>query len=145
VQQHPLFIRSSALLKEARELEAEGLRYGALQRLLEARLRISRLPGKAAPMDGALIQPRVRAAQAEFAASKSDHTLLGLYLETALFEGRAGPGATVAPGAPNGHETARAVLEDVLPLYRAALGPAAPPPPARLAEATVTLIRWPFT
>ena len=47
--------------------------------------------------------------------------------------------------AAKGGEVASAILEDVVPLYVAALGPVPQRPPAPMPEATVTLVRWPYT
>jgi hypothetical protein len=139
IDDHPVFIRVNALLKQARELDEAGLRYGALYRLLEARQRFSRLIAA-----GRAIDPAAATAKGEEFATRLDRSgvdpTLGLvYLENAL--------AAAADPNPDlkGGESARAILEDVLPLYFAALGPApalaATPPP----EVTVTLLRWPYT
>ena len=140
IDNHPTFIRISALLKEAEELAAQGARFGALQRLLDARTRISRLlhPGRSLTAEEAA--ERGRRFAARLAASPADTSLEQLLLELALFS--ASDEETRAAG---GGETAAAIFDDVLPLVPRLLGPAPPPPPERKAEATVTLVRWPYT
>ena len=139
IDNHPLFIRISALLKEADELSAAGARYGALLRLLDARARLGRLlhPGRAISADEAARRGAAFAARLE--ESPRDTSLQRLFLETALFS------AADPDPAKGGGEIAAAVFEDVLPYFPVALGPAPPRPPERLVEATVTLVRWPYT
>lgn len=139
IDRHPAFIRASALLKQARELDAAGLRHGALYRLLEARLRVSLLTRSGDGTDPELAGQRARARLAELDAAPGDRSLERLFVESAL-----GAAADPAPEA-RGAETARAILEEVLPLHAAATGPAPPAPAQRPAEVTVTLVRWPYT
>lgn len=139
IERHAVFIRISALLKEADELGAAGARYGAVLRLLDAKARVARLlhPGRTMSRD----QAAARAAtyEALLGSSPLDTTLQRLFLETALFSA-----ANPDPAA-GGGEIAAAIFEDVLPYFPVVLGPPPPEPPQRLAEATVTLVRWPYT
>lgn len=139
VDSHTVFIRVSALLKEAEELAAAGARYGALFRLLDARARLSRLthPGRAISSEEA--ERRAKPILAALASSPADTSLQRLFLETALFS------AADPDPAAGGGEIAAAIFENVLPWFPVALGPAPPRPPDREAEATVTLVRWPYT
>jgi hypothetical protein len=137
---HPTFIRIGSILKEARELDESGARFGALQRLLDARARIARLTHPARTMSGAEAERRGREIGERLAASATDSSLEQLLLETALFS--ATDPETAAAG---GGEVAAAIFEDVLPLFPGFLGPAPPRPPEPKAEATVTLVRWPYT
>ena len=50
IDKHAEFIAASSMLKEARELDAAGLRYGALLRYLQAAQRVSLLRGTVAPL-----------------------------------------------------------------------------------------------
>jgi hypothetical protein len=134
IEHHSDFIAASAALKEARELDAAGLRYGALYKYLQAaqRLPVSR--------DGANVPDRLAAFDRRLDASEVDSSIGRLYLEIARADV-----AAAAPGKPA--NTAAAIADDVLPRYFAALEPAprpnaAPRPPA---EVTVTLVRWPYT
>jgi hypothetical protein len=134
IDRHVDFIRASAAVKEARELDALGLRHGALLRYLQGVQRFApvRPSGDAAPLE-----PGFADYDARLRAGERDHTIGRLFLETA--QALAGPGDGADPAA------ARAILESVLPRYFAALEPRAPlagPPAAR---ATVTLVRWPYT
>jgi len=139
VDAHPVFIRINALIKAGRELDAQGLHHGALYKLLDARMRLSRLqhPGRALDADETKRQAR-RVAR-ELAAAKVDASLAELFLETAVFSA-ADPDPAAAGG-----EVAAAILADVVPLYLAALGPAPARAPDPEPEAVVTLVRWPYT
>ena len=139
IDSHPVFIRISALLKEADELTAAGSHYGALLRLLDARARFARLthPGRSLSAEEAAWRGSVFAAG--LARNPRDSSLQRLFLETALFS------AADADPATGGGEIAAAIFDDVLPSFPALLGPAPARPPERRAEATVTLVRWPYT
>jgi hypothetical protein len=140
VEKHPEFIASSAALKEARELDAAGLRYGALLRYLQAALRSA--PLRAAPLAGDLpaLKRRYQEAEARLALGNVDHSLARVFLESAAEDLGAAEGQT-----PAGAVTAAAVLQDVLPRYFRALEPPRPASSRPSAEVTVTLVRWPYT
>jgi hypothetical protein len=144
VEQHPQFIAASSAVKMARELDAAGLRYGALLRYLQAILRFAAVrgpdpslspPAADPPFDRSAFARKREALGARL--SGRDHSLGRVFLEVADAELAAEPVAGAA--------TATAVVDDVLPRYFAALGP--PPPPVERPEplATVTLVRWPYT
>lgn len=139
IDQHSTFIRISALLKEADELTEQGSLYGALLRYLDGKARLARWlhPGRAISADEAALRAATFAARLR--ESPRDSTLQQLFLETALFS------ASLPDPAAGGGELAAAIFEEVLPAFPALLGPAPPAPPERLAEATVTLVRWPYT
>jgi len=137
IDRHVDFIRASAALKEAHELDALGLRYGALLRYLQAAQRFA--PVKGAPAAEALagLDARLREYDARLASRERDDTIGRLFLETA--QALAGTGKDQDPAA------AQAIAELVLPKYFAALEPAPPAPKAPEPRATVTLVRWPYT
>jgi hypothetical protein len=138
LDRHPDFIAASASLKEARELDAAGLRYGALLRLLQAALRLA--PPPAVPPAAGEVAEKVAAARAKFAKDGVDHSIARIFLESAegdLETAAAKPG--VAPA------VAAAIVTEVLPRYVSALGPAPRPSPRPDPVATVTLVRWPYT
>ena len=139
IDRHVEFITASAALKEARELDAAGLRYGALLRYLQAAMRIDPLRPGAGPPDLETLPKRLDALQARLSEGGIDHTIGRLYLETAQ--------ANLAGGAPPGGNPvfAEAIARDVLPRYFAALAPAAPSAPKPAASIAVTLVRWPYT
>lgn len=139
VEAHPVFIRISALVKQAGELDAAGLHHGALYRLLDARMRLSRLAHPGRVFDAGAAEREARRIERELAAAEVDATLAALFLETAVFS------AADPDPAAGGGEVAAAILADVMPLYRAALGPAPPRAPDLEPEAIVTLVRWPYT
>ena len=73
-----------------------------------------------------------------------DPSLLLLFVEAASADADPSfPRTGTVPGPPG--ELAKAVFDDLVPLYFAAIGPALPPPPDVKAQATVTLVRWPYT
>jgi hypothetical protein len=137
IDRHPEFIRASAGLKEARELDAAGLRYGALYRYLASALRVAQArAGLPAPDPAALLR-RLDSWSGRLAADKVDHSLGRLFLELAQ--------ASRAVGAPDELAVAGVIAEDVLPRYLAALQPPTPRPTPPSPEVTVTLVRWPYT
>lgn len=127
IDRHGEFIVASSTLKEARELDAAGLHYGALLRYLQAALRVAPLR-----------QPSPRLAdskqdwQARLAAGDVDHSIGRLFLE-------------IAQDDPDNATTAATITADVLPRYFAALEHARPEAPGPEPRATVTLVRWPYT
>jgi hypothetical protein len=144
IDRHADFIRASAALKEARELDALGLRHGALLRYLQGVQRFEPVRGAdAAGGSGAEPEPaatRARGIAAHDARLRSDprdHTIGRLFLETA--QALAGPGEGADPA------VARAIVDSVLPRYFAALEPPEPLPARPQPRATVTLVRWPYT
>ena len=123
IDRHPQFIAASSALKTARELDAAGLRYGALLRYLQATLRFAAVreparspspPSSGAPFD------------ASGFARKREESRASLREETtawaASFSSWPTPSWPTDP--PQGAATAAAVVNDVLPRYFAALGPA---------------------
>lgn len=108
----------SAKMKEARELIEAGRLEGATLALLESRYELS----KRSPKPGAATKPMI-APRDSFGA---------LWMELAAAES--------VP------ENARAIREDVIPLYAAMLAhPVAGTAQRKTAAVTVTLIRWPYT
>jgi hypothetical protein len=135
IDKHPQFITASSLLKEARELDAAGLRYGALLRYLQAAYRFAPLRPAPPALDAGALAAELARAQERLKPGGVDHSVGLLFLETAQSE------AATLEGAAN----AAAIVADVLPRYFRALEPATPPPPAPPAKVTVTLVRWPYT
>lgn len=110
----------SAMLKEARELEAQGFHDAAALSLMEARLAVSR--AKASEVGPDTPVPGIPATANEASL-------------TSLFAGIARQ---------RGAKIQRAVVNDVLPFYATLFDPAAPV--ARdAATVVVTLVRWPYT
>ena len=129
IDRHSEFITASAALKEARELDAMGLRYGALLRYLQAAMRLDPLRPNAPEPDPAGLPKRLEALDSRLQQEGVDHSIGRIYLETA----QANPAF------------AEAIAADVLPRYFAALAPATPSPPKPKPSITVTLVRWPYT
>jgi hypothetical protein len=137
VERHREFIGASSALKEARELDAAGLRHGALLRYLQAAQRFA--PLRAAPaLDAPALRRELGAFEARLASGGLDHSIGRLFLEIAQAELA---GADAAQGA----TAASAIAGDVLPRYFAALEPASPETPRPEPRVTVTLVRWPYT
>ncbi|MBI3450674.1 MAG: hypothetical protein HY049_17390 [Acidobacteria bacterium] len=138
LDRHPEFIAASAALKEARELDSAGLRYGALLRYLDASLRSAALRDAGAGLGKDAIEPGLREFESRAAAGGVDHTIARIYLESARGD--------VAHATPEvGPKTAAAIIADVLPRYFAALDPPRVESPRPPPEVTVTLVRWPYT
>jgi hypothetical protein len=138
IDRHAEFIAASSSLKEARELDAAGLRYGALLRLLQAALRMAAPP--ASPPSAAEVAEKLAAARALLAAGQTDHSIARIFLESA--EGDLDAAAAKPGTAP---VLAAAIVTEVLPAYTAALAPAPCATPRPDPVATVTLVRWPYT
>jgi hypothetical protein len=137
IDRHVDFIRASSAVKEARELDALGLRYGALLRYLQGVQRFAPVRAGAAAPDASSFERRLAEADARLGATERDHSIGRLFLQTA--QALAGPGDGSDPA------LARAIVDSVLPRYFAALEPAPASPPRQAARATVTLVRWPYT
>lgn len=128
IEKHGQFIGAGSTLKEARELDAAGLRYGALLRYLQASRQLAGIRGNPGP-GGQALASRIRELDAKLSAKNVDHSLGRLFLEAAQ------------SGAPD----AGAIVQDVLPRYLAALEPAKPERAGPAPRVTVTLVRWPYT
>lgn len=124
IDRHGEFIVASSTLKEARELDAAGLHYGALLRYLQAALRIAPLR-QPSPM---LVDSK-QDWQTLLAAGGVDHSIGRLFLEISQDDA----------------DNAPIITADVLPRYLAALEPARPEAPRPEPRVTVTLVRWPYT
>ena len=138
IDRHGEFIGASSTLKEARELDAAGLRYGALLRYVEAARRVGQL--RATPMDADAVSAKLREFQSRVdGAPNVDHSIGRLLIETAQSDLAAPP--------KEGPAIATAITTWALPRYFTAIGPATaakavtPLPNA----VTVTLVRWPYT
>lgn len=134
IERHGEFIGASATLKEARELDAAGLRHGALLRYLTAAQQFAPLRQAAppmTPMNADALAKRLQEHAERLSARDVDHSIGQMFLEMAQAE-QAGPAAG-------------AIANDVLPRYFAALEPAPPEPRRPDPRVTVTLVRWPYT
>lgn len=138
IDRHPEFIGASAALKEARELDAAGLRRGALLRYLQAALRFQPLRDRPPAFDSVATPAALHALAARLGGGL-DHSLGRLFLEVAQADLEDTSAAAT-------HATAAAVAGEVLPRYFAALEAAPRATPAAAApQVTVTLVRWPYT
>ena len=136
IDRHGEFIGLSATLKEARELDDAGLRYGALLRYLQTVQRFAVMK-PSVPGDGEALRTRVAEMSRALSGEAVDHSIGRLFLETArdeLESAKTGPSAVAA-----------AIADDVLPRYFAALRAAPPEAPKPPPQATITLVRWPYT
>lgn len=131
IDRHAEFIAASAALKEARELDAAGMRRGALLLYLRAALQTAALRSPARPASAVGLRDLAE----RLGSGGVDHSIGQLFLEMAQADLEAA----------DGERTAAAVASDVLPRYFAALEPAPRQPPQPPARVTVTLVRWPFT
>jgi hypothetical protein len=135
IDRHGEFIVASSSLKEAREMDAAGLRYGALLRYLQAAQQFAPLRQNAPALEAGAVTGRLREMETRLSAGEVDHSLGQLFLELAQAE------------APGSGATAAIIASDVLPRYFAALEPARARPgaPQPASQVTVTLVRWPYT
>ena len=149
LDRHGEFIGANATLNEARQLDAAGLRAGALLRYLEAAFRASSLlPAAPPPNDTnpAPLADRLAAFETRLAAADVDHSIGRIFLERAQAE------LTAVKTPPTSGDTAKtttpgaeAIASDVLPRYFAAIQPATPRAVPPAPAVTVTLVRWPYT
>jgi hypothetical protein len=132
--QHPAYIQTSVLIRQARTLDGAQHFAGALLEYLLARLRFASIRPAGEPATAA----RIQAARAALRQDE-DHSIAGLFIDMA--------DAALAAGDDTNRRMAAAILNDLLPAYTAAVtAPAlteAAAAPA--AQTTITLVRWPFT
>jgi hypothetical protein len=130
---HPIYIRASAALKQARSLNDHGAFEGALFEYLLSRYLFAPLRG----LPAAANRERLDAARRSLSDGK-DHSIAELFVQFAE-EGLASDDAGLRSGA-------AAVTADVVPAYLAAIAPARPSTSSDTrAAVTITLVRWPFT
>lgn len=132
IERHREFIVASSTLKEARELDEAGLRYGALLKYLQAAELTAPLrhgSEQPTPLKGDALAARLRELDSRLSAGESDHSLGRLFVEMAQAE----------------PDRASVIAQDLLPRYFAALEPAPPRSPRPAPQVTVTLVRWPYT
>ena len=131
---HPTYIVASAALKQARTLNDHGHYAAALLQYLLSRYIFAPLRGPAAREATAA---RIADARTSLPAGV-DQSIAELFLQLAD-EG-------VSGSVPAQRRSAAAVLEDVLPAYRAAIAaPSITTASAPAARTTITLVRWPYT
>ena len=138
IDRHREFIAASATLKEARELDAAGLRYGALLRYLQAAQRITPLKSDRPALDADAFAKRLAEFGQRLSAGDVDHSLGRLFLETAQADLADAEPGKVPP-------SAVLIASDVLPRYFAALEPGKPVAPKPDPQVKVTMVRWPYT
>src|SRR5262252_4841144 len=120
IDKHSDFIVASDALKEARDLDQAGLRYGALARYLLAVQRLTPVrPTPRPPLSYDPLQQRLNQWDARLSQGETDHSIGRLFLEAASADA-ADSAAGAAP------VFATTIVEDVLPRYFAALEPARP-------------------
>jgi hypothetical protein len=138
IEKHSEFIATSSALKEAREMDAAGLRCGALLRYLQTAQRLALLRAGSASLDADRLRRQLKDFETRLSAGGVDNSIGRIFLETAQ--------ADLAHPASGGSPTvAAAVADDVLPRYLSALAPARLQPPQPDPQVTVTLVRWPYT
>jgi len=138
IDRHTDFIRASSQLKEARELDSAGLRYGALLRYLQTVQSVAALAPSESSVAPGSVGAKLDALERSLSEGGVDHTIGRTFLESARADmDSKTPGETL--------ERAPAIASEVLPAYLAALAPAPPSKPRPAARVTVTLVRWPYT
>lgn len=137
IDRHGDFIAASSTLKEARELDGWGLRYGALLRYLQASLKTAAVRPPSG-LEGAALTERLAGLDRRLDASGRDDSIARIFLEAAQ-------GDLAHAEAGRTPDAAAAIAADVLPRYFAALERPKPAPAKPPAAVTVTLVRWPYT
>jgi hypothetical protein len=136
IDRHSDFIGASARLKETRELDAAGLRYGAMLRYLQTVQAVGMIAPAGAPVAAEALPEKLAELERTLAAPGVDHTIGRIFLESAQAElDEKKPALDRAP----------LIVSEVFPAYFAALSPARPVAPRPPARVTVTLVRWPYT
>jgi hypothetical protein len=128
----------SAGLKEARELDAAGLRYGALLKYLQTVQRFALIRADSPVPGSDALARRLHELESRFGKNGADDSIGRIFLEAA----QADLAHPAAGGSPN---AAAVIAADVLPRYFDALSPARPEPRPPEPQVTVTLVRWPYT
>jgi hypothetical protein len=138
IDRHSEFIGASSTLNDARQLEAAGLRHGAMMRYLQSSLRLATLQGTKTTLDPPAVLAKLAEIERQLSSSDLDHSIVRYFLEAAQNEIDSGPPASGSPIAP-------LVATDTVSRYFAALEPARAAAPKPRADVTVTLVRWPYT
>jgi hypothetical protein len=142
IELHTRFIALNSALKFARELDASKSYAGALYQYLEAVCHYGMLDA-VAPDATKQAELRIKLAEKlkKTSAAKRDDSIAQIFLERAT-------GYFKSDGATPTLDEWRAVqviVEQVLPAYYAARGPAIPLQQRAGKTATLTLVRWPYT
>jgi len=132
IEHHPVFIRASGLLKQAQELYAAGMHYGALYKMLDARSQLSKITDAGQSITVEETKKRAAEMSARLNQDKADHSIALIFLEFALEQ-------------PHDGEKAHAIFKNVLPHYFSALQLSKFKKQKESFVATVTLVRWPYT
>ncbi len=138
IERHPEFIAASSALKEARELDAAGLHYGATFKYLQAMQRTAMLTPPA-NRSAADLERQLSGIESALANDGRDHSILRIFLDRAALE------LAKPPAEQSSLPAVAVILDEVVPAYRATLAAAPAPPAAVTPEVTVRLVRWPFT
>jgi len=142
IDRHRDFIGLNAWIKRAVELDQGKLYYGALYAYLEATRSLGELlVASPRAADLARLKESAIAFEKRLGEPRRDHSIARLFIELAGRETERAQASEEASG-----RSARAIVEQVLPAYFAALErTAGGPATAAKAELTVTLVRWPYT
>jgi len=138
IDRHSEFIAASATVKEARELDADGLRYGALFKYLRAVQLVAPLLSFPPLLDAEALATRLRELDMRLSEGGVDHSIGRVFLQAAQED-------VAKPGAGRNAAVANAIAGNVLPRYFEALAEARPETPKPAPIITVTLVRWPYT
>ena len=138
IDRHTDFIRISAALKVAKELDVAHLDYGALYKYLDAAEMFGLLTAPPGNVNRSVaLHKEAAQIRTRLATNAADHSLAQFFLERA-------ERSLKTPDAIH-LQAAQVRLEQVIPAYFAAIGK----PEARAVVAgnpiTITLVRWPYT
>ena len=140
---HAAFIRLSATLKQAGELDATGLYAGALYQYLDAAQQFGMLePAAPDAARRSRLRVTIAALQTRLRGSGRDDSIAELFLQRAA--ALAGGAEDPTPD-PASWEKVAVIVEQVLPDYFAVIQASSPPRRAAASTIAVTLLRWPYT
>jgi hypothetical protein len=124
--EHAAFIRLNATIKELRELDGKGLRFGALYKYLDGLLQLRRIARPEAEGDRAALLERAAEIDVRLAGSATDHGIARIFLERAATALEAPEPETAdlstAKQVLAEQVLAQHILDDVLPAYFAIVG-----------------------
>ncbi len=132
IDHHPVFIRASGFIKQAHELYAAGMYYGALYKTLDARSQLAKITDAGQSITSEEIEKEAAEISTRLNQDKTDHSIALIFLEFALEE-------------PHNGEKAHQIFKSVLPHYFSALQASKTVRKKEPVAVTVTLVRWPYT
>ena len=139
IELHSRFIALNSTLKLAQELDSSRFYSGALYQYLEALRHYGMLDAVAPDAAGqSELKPALARLHQQLQASKDDDSIAEIFVERA---------ESLVAGSPSQDEwkSARVIVEQVVPAYFTARGPASTVAQKTGKTVEITLVRWPYT